>query len=74
MDNKFILTTDVNTAMLFKKQGFQLVGQDGKNWFYLADDEKLAMSKQLFTKKKAKYTTTNKMMFSDWYGTQYIKA
>lgn len=71
--DKFIITTDVDTALLFKKEGLQLAGQNGKMWFFLNDEDKLAVNKQLFTKKKVKYTTTNKMLFNDTCGYQYIK-
>ena len=71
--DKFILTSDVDTALLLKKQGFQLVGQDGKCWYYINDEDKININKVLFTRKKVKYTFTNKMFFSDFNGVQYIK-
>lgn len=71
--NKFILTTDINTALLFKEEGFQIAGQDGKCWYFLNDAERLAKGKAVFAKKKVKYTTTDKLLFNDFNGVQYIK-
>lgn len=72
MDN-FIITQDVDTAMLLTKQNFKLVGQDGKTWYFINDEERIEMNKKLFAKKHAKYATTNKMLFADFYGVQYVK-
>lgn len=73
MDKKFIVTTNVDTALLLTKQKFQLVGQDGKIWYFLNDTDKLNINKALFTRKHVKYTTTDKMFFNDINGVQYIK-
>lgn len=32
---KFIITTDVNTALMLHKLGFTTAGQDGKTWYFL---------------------------------------
>lgn len=71
---KFILTTDINTAMYFQEAEFSLVGQDGKCWYYLNDEERLNNNKAFFVKKKLKYTTTDKLLFNDFNGVQYIKG
>ena len=71
--DKFILTTDAESAILLKKEGFQFAGQDGKCWYFLNDEQKVEINKKFFAKKKVKYTTTNKMLFNDSYGFQYIK-
>ncbi len=71
--DKFILTDDLGTAMLLKDEGFSVVGQDGKCWYFLNDEERLKINKTFFEKKKVKYTTTNKLLFNDFYGVQYIK-
>lgn len=71
---KFILVSDVNATMTLKEQGFQLVGQDGKCWYFLNDEEKLMKNKALFAKKKVKFATTDKMLFNDFNGVQYIKS
>lgn len=70
---KFICTDDINTAMLFKAEGFNCIGQDGKCWYFNNDEERLNVNKMFFEKKKAKYTTTDKLLFNDFYGVQYIK-
>ena len=48
---KFILVSDVNATMTLKEQGFQLVGQDGKCWYFLNDEEKLMKNKKIVIKK-----------------------
>lgn len=70
---KFLITQDVDTALLFKKQGFKLAGQDGKTWYFVNDEDRVEMNKSLFARKKVKYTTTNKMFFADFNGVQYVK-
>lgn len=71
--DKFIITQDVNTALLLTEQKFHLVGQDGKTWYFVNDADKIATNKALFSKKKAKFATTNKMLFADFNGVQYAK-
>lgn len=70
---KFIITQDVDTALLLTKQKFQLVGQNGKVWYFLNDEDKVEINKQMFSRKSAKYHTTDKMLFDDFNGVQYIK-
>lgn len=70
---KFILTTDINSAFYFQEAGFQTAGQDGKCWYFVNDKERLNSNKAFFAKKKLKYTTTDKLLFNDFNGVQYIK-
>ena len=73
MDKKFLVTSDADTAILLTKQKFQLVGQDGKVWYFLNDLDKVEINKALFSRKHAKYTTTDKILFDNFQGVQYIK-
>ena len=62
--DKFLITTDVDTAMLFVKQGFKMVQNTGNTWLFLNDDDMFEINKQLFARKKVKYKTTNRFFMT----------
>lgn len=70
---KFIITTDVNTALMLHKLGFTTAGQDGKTWYFLNDSKRIEINKHTFANNNAKYSFTNRMLFNSYYGVQYKK-
>lgn len=64
-DGKFIITDDAESAIIFTRNGLKLISQDGESWLFMRDDELMEMNKQLFSKKKVKYTFTNKLLLSN---------
>lgn len=60
MEN-FLITQDVDTAMLFTKQGFKMVQNQNNTWVFVNSPEMMEANKQLFARKKVKYKTTNKL-------------
>lgn len=77
MDKKFIMTLDAGTALALSQMGFKRAGQNGKQWFFVNDENLRFDNKKRFTKLNC--TTTNKITFEvnnpadALYATQYVK-
>jgi hypothetical protein len=60
--DRFIITTDADTAFLFEKSGMRCISSNGSMWTFMNDKEAIDKVNMSFTGGKLRYVTSNKMM------------